>query len=1205
MQEPEKLTREERYQRAIEALIRFDFARREEDLRWMLQEARRPVRGMSWLKTQYYELLRKCEAFPAPFQLVYDLETIAGRIFPGAARKSTFLRNPIKEYFKIRLKQYSLPIKELLSAETITLSDLLPLLREMEQKDGQSMVRLFLAELRARKIHTQLSDRMDRTELEHALRCLSANANEQENEKGHVDLDAAIEKAIADAAASVPASVPADLQEIEPELQDAPLESAQAGDSFETEAGEPQADSLAAPQLDFLESAFAEPGGPQDGQSAFTIESDQGGVSGDQAPEPEFEMPHNDLEDPGELPAEPHALYQEEPASHALRDLRSDEAYKEFLLEEQTHAAEKKAGFLEDSGLNARVERAASEPDQRACVQLLAELHPLAFLSPQEKLLRGLDRIESPLGRIMAHLSLMRRRLNVPDMRAYVDYYAAELDRAGVFENFPAIRERLINYRNSLIDPPPELLRQVHEGLRTIEEESGGDHRACIESQVMFLKACLASEVYGRVWPTILVILENLIGAELAGLGEKRPVSWKETLESEMRTEPGPLREILSEVEPESAESVAAVSAAARIPQNGGQDLLARRTGDPGEDRKRIAEVISALFVRDSAQALQLAADVLNAPEYSLAEKHGALESLQEQNLPHASELARFHTAVYRAGGSAQQKACVASLRKDFAAEIADAASAGIALEEAQNQSVGRLHEFLMSKDNAARSLIFQEIRQSPHIPEGMKAVFRKGADAGIVDRCMNGIATSSLSSANKLKLLRILKTMAVHRGWLLPPVEDRLNKKIQFYERIVTGDQKLQLELSRAHDAKAADTGETQAEAAEESRRQGLSDEFLDSLIQNRMRAARWYARLPDYAREELHKQAALPGKARTLLGQITKDNAFKKAVRHLKSPVDPAVLEKISEEFPEPQYQESLKKFRKARSAKVEPSVASAAQAPQEVSLPVSDAIAPVQLDPGFERLLDQAILSGPGIESIPADESLGTFSIGRAPNARENPGHPAPETQTSIPASRTSVPRQAESRQADSRHTEVRHAEARHEPRHSEKEESGVVEGMAASLARGFTSLFSKSSSPARTQEKKSPPAAGGKAHERKKPPKKSNAAASVLMKAVAGHSKGEVYLREEDFKQLEKEMAKHPDSRKLMDDHAYIFQLDHPDPSQFQPPWFLIIPELKALNHDPAKKKLAMEKIEKAISTAPAKKKPHLQALLTFMERYKTR
>jgi hypothetical protein len=109
----------------------------------------------------------------------------------------------------------------------------------------------------------------------------------------------------------------------------------------------------------------------------------------------------------------------------------------------------------------------------------------------------------------------------------------------------------------------------------------------------------------------------------------------------------------------------------------------------------------------------------------------------------------------------------------------------------------------------------------------------------------------------------------------------------------------------------------------------------------------------------------------------------------------------------------------------------------------------------------------------------------------------------------------------------------------------------------------------------------------------------------MKSVASYSKGEVFLSEKDYQALEKEMEKHPDSRKLMDDHAYLFKLDHPDPAQFQPPVYVIIPSLKACNHDPAKKKLEMEKIEKAISTAPAKKKPHLQALLTFMERYKTK
>jgi hypothetical protein len=84
-----------------------------------------------------------------------------------------------------------------------------------------------------------------------------------------------------------------------------------------------------------------------------------------------------------------------------------------------------------------------------------------------------------------------------------------------------------------------------------------------------------------------------------------------------------------------------------------------------------------------------------------------------------------------------------------------------------------------------------------------------------------------------------------------------------------------------------------------------------------------------------------------------------------------------------------------------------------------------------------------------------------------------------------------------------------------------------------------------------------------------------------------------------------MEKHPNAKRLIEDHAYLFKVEHPDPAQFQPPIFVIIPEMKALNHDPIKKKAVMTRIEQSISSAPSKKKAHMQALLTFMERYKTK
>ena len=113
MEAQAKLTKQERYRKGIDGLIRFSFDERRADLQWMVAQAAKPAFGAAWLKDKYYELLSKCEEFSAPFQLVFDLETIAAEIFPRGARKFAFLRDPIAEYFKTRLKDYEPQIKGL------------------------------------------------------------------------------------------------------------------------------------------------------------------------------------------------------------------------------------------------------------------------------------------------------------------------------------------------------------------------------------------------------------------------------------------------------------------------------------------------------------------------------------------------------------------------------------------------------------------------------------------------------------------------------------------------------------------------------------------------------------------------------------------------------------------------------------------------------------------------------------------------------------------------------------------------------------------------------------------------------------------------------------------------------------------------------------------------------------------------------------
>lgn len=1275
--------------------MRFDFGQREGDLQWMLAESRKPVKGLPWLKEKYYELLGKCEKYPVPFQLIYDMETIAGRIFPKAARKFTFLRDPIRDYFKIRMRQYDAEIKQLLQADQFHITDLLPLIGTMNRKDGRSMVSMFLSSLKDGKIHKALAARAgpevqkvidaiadlpltdqleNLSELGAALsradvvleaeeedrHSFSAHASSPESSRDS-SLDtgeaAFAGEKVEDFAASVNpgedygADEFADL-DAKQELDEAAPEPLAAGDgalaadSFSP--GRDESIAAAVPVDPARELSLELPIGPPEEHSAQ--------LSAEPSAEPPGHKPGfepDDLRTP--LPLEQSGAFQagsgqgfysgnydaerivQEVTSgdQPALDLRSDKAYKEFLIEQSELVLAEKNRIFEQSGLADQVNRALELRDEEQSVHLLPQVHPLCFLSAEERLLRGIDALNSPLGKIMAHLSQMYRKLNVPDMRAYVDYYTEQLDAAGLFDTFPAIRERLINYRNSLIDPPPELLKQVHLGLKQIEDDSKSDHRRCVELQVKFLHSCLASDVFARVWPTIAVILENLVSSELQSLGEQRPQasSWQGRLEAEERLQPRPMPAILEDVEPASSESLGSIRSLAGV--QGHPDFLSSRTGNPEEDAKRIEQSLAGLFAEDSQAALELSGEILNAPAYSLVEKEAAHSVLSRQSLADASELSHFHQVVRGSGGLAEQRECAQSFRGGLSLSLVDSTIGAIDIEHAQNRSMSLLHEFLRSKDREAQSRMFPEIQRSPHIPEAMKSLFRKGSDAGVVEKAMEGITTSNLSNANKLKLLGLLKKMAVHRKWLTPLTEEKLNRKILFYERILAADQKRMEELAArktfytsrreeirkallGHNARsiyAMETGETSESKSrapgvqnlgedhkthEEMHRAGFSDEFLDGLIQNRLRAARWYGKLPEHSREDLHKQAAVPGKAQVLVNQIQKDNAFKKVLRHLQPPVDPAVLEKVSLQFPEPEYQASLAKFRKPPSR---------TPSPPNASEPAPPAIGP---DAKFDQLLDEALLSGPDLPPIaagPIEMPELPHTPVRAPaHTPRVQAHAEPAHESSSHAAAVSRPGAApQSAHAHPAHTNPAAHPHPAAPPHEHRPSKSGVDGVAASLARGFSSLFGKSTSSQKPAEKAASgaPAVSSKAREKKSGAKKAKEAAATLMKGISVYSKGEVFLSEKDLKSLEKDMEKHPDSKRLIEDHAYLFKLDHPDTAQFQPPIFVIIPALKACNHDQAKKKLEMGKIEKAISSAPAKKKPHLQALLTFMERYKTK
>ncbi|MCB1309075.1 MAG: hypothetical protein KDK30_12875, partial [Leptospiraceae bacterium] len=119
---------------------------------------------------------------------------------------------------------------------------------------------------------------------------------------------------------------------------------------------------------------------------------------------------------------------------------------------------------------------------------------------------------ENLFGRLMGMLSNMARRLTPAEMRAFMDHLIEQLRQdEALIAREPNLIPRLLNYRDSFQDAPPELLKQVHMRLAELEQQHRQDLKARIQAQTDYLSACLADEEFKPVWPTIFTIYQNIV----------------------------------------------------------------------------------------------------------------------------------------------------------------------------------------------------------------------------------------------------------------------------------------------------------------------------------------------------------------------------------------------------------------------------------------------------------------------------------------------------------------------------------------------------------------------------------------------------------------------------------------------------------------------------------------------------------------------
>lgn len=729
-----------------------------------------------------------------------------------------------------------------------------------------------------------------------------------------------------------------------------------------------------------------------------------------------------------EIAAEQADSHQENTFSGENAFSEESDSFQARLMNEMEEVNKIRERLELEQKLPARLLQVEEQKDEDEAVRILAELHPEAFQASREFVLRNLEEFGSPLGKIMGHLSEMSRRLSIPDMKLYVDYYIQQLEAEGLFEEYPNIKPRLENYRASLVEPPPELLKQVHMGLQAIEDEFKNSHRQCVEKQLDYLKERLSDETFEKVWPTILTIYENLVKSELEAIEQKKLIEnplWKRRLKQEFETTPRTLSEILEEVGNGHHASITDIlnnfkkdslnpSFQNEEPLNTQniRNLFANQNGKSAqENAQMIQDQLKKLFEDFPEDALEISEIVLNSHESSLIEKEAVLELLGQPELgENAGKIYHFHLSTDQAGNPKKQIEHAQAFRGIVSDESIENKISAIREAHAQHQARSTVHQFNRASTRDQKIALFGKIKDNPRIPQDFKRIYSKNAGDDVFEKAMEAITISGNPNQTKMELLILLKDKAKQKEWLTPGRQTKIDYKIRFYKNIIEGDKaqarnylardsfyrnygssvldhlnqgktpedilKLQKNYTQHYDHtqeivnliegldpqedlptiqdlmkrippnfrkkagqiihKKSGLIEEQIEKMEKApKKEGrFNDLLLEKLLKNKFMASRWYGRLSIADKEAFHEQTQQPGKAKDLLIMIETEIAFKKALRELKTNPTESLIQQISTQFPEEDYQKHLEVFRKQVLAPTSPST---------TPLPQTDAASP----------------------------------------------------------------------------------------------------------------------------------------------------------------------------------------------------------------------------------------------------------------------
>ncbi len=833
---------EDREEFTLNFFINADAPARRKFITDMIKYGRdRYVMSGRWIFMEARKTSLRLQERDVPFQILYDFEMFLAQALHPRARTHVgaeiFLDSPFNSYFEKRAAPYRFQLSEI-ELRTITenrkiaVSDLMPLLAEIDRTDGPAMVEYFKRKISLIEPLKSVPEKILAAAygIEGRVAQLKKNISpdpETNRKKAIESLDNFINAHnIRNGEYFVRRTkIDAKLSSLAPSLEQYLKEKKIAAAKTVTEPDTETENSVDSSSPDKFSADYASTDAPYEEEyqeeyrethpgAQFSPETEtplQQSESANAAPDTDTEQSapvwaasEADLE-PGPIQktSPPFETSDTDVSPGAFLDEEVQiDSFRAELLTIQERLEPIRQRIFSDRDISSRLDSLEATGDIQEAVRILAEFPEDLFEAHRNIALRKIGEMDGMLGKIMGHLSRVSRHLKSHDMRVYVDYLIQVLREGRIFETHPHIEERLINYRNSFIDPPPELLKEIHGRLQDLESQHRADHRACVIAQADYLESCLADEKFKIVWPTSFTILHNLLREELESMSEgerSANPAWKQRIdqfaEETAHHRDTILAQIKTELKGETAVSIlsslalpAGPAPAAGMPHfsaAGDVEKISAEILD--KDPREIAADISGMFERkfseNPEQALAWAATFMNSPQTDSLEKETIL-ALCRKHSSRSREAAGFyffHNSVDNAPENLKDR--IISI---FAGIQPNSAllEKRKALEEQRACFTGKslFLSYAKETDPESRKRLAEQIAADERLPASLRASISH-KDKSNFDEVIKAITTSIHPVKTRLEMLRAFAYLADKKGMMTPARREKLDRIYRRYE--------------------------------------------------------------------------------------------------------------------------------------------------------------------------------------------------------------------------------------------------------------------------------------------------------------------------------------------------------------------------------------------------------------------------------------